>query len=95
MLKSVVRSSRIGSHSPEQQVNQKWPYRDVTSPVTTETKADSTEGIKVADDITCMGKSKQCVIETSDEPIVAMMVEPMKHRTCIALKSPIPLRIRF
>jgi len=27
----------IGNHSPEQQVNQKWPYRDVTPPVTAET----------------------------------------------------------
>ncbi len=27
----------IGNHSPEQQVNQKWPYRNVTPPVTAET----------------------------------------------------------
>ncbi len=27
----------IGNHSPEQQVNQKWPYRDVTLPSQAET----------------------------------------------------------
>jgi hypothetical protein len=27
----------IVNHSPEQQVNQKWPYRNVTPPVTAET----------------------------------------------------------
>lgn len=42
------------------------------------------KGYEVADDITCMGKSKQCVIETSDEPIVAMKDRLMRYRTCAA-----------
>jgi hypothetical protein len=37
MLQSIVQSSRIGSHSPKQQVNQKWHYLDVTLPSQAET----------------------------------------------------------
>ena len=34
--------------------------------------------------ITSKGKTKTMHYETSDEPIVAMKVKPMKYRTCIA-----------
>ena len=42
------------------------------------------QGDKGSRSITSKGKTKAMHYETSDEPIVAMKVKPVKYRTCIA-----------